>query len=251
MKYKISLLPSPGAEYFTVREHHLNPQEKELFELDDLQERLRELLQLNPSFQMTLVSTEQLIAIENEYAFRSKDDPASGEDILLKGENPKAIDLSYSIPQIPKKLSDFKYIKLDPGKSLGIPVGFTVIFSKKSISTANAISPDKIDLFCRVMDDYLEKGIDALIRESNYKSAVLQHLIENSKHFEAIVEKKYSSKTIISATCEQSFIRQIESMGYDIHSEDYGQARSKIVIANYPTHSKELIEMFADRLMAL
>ena len=101
-----------------------------------------------------------------------------------------------------------------------------------------------------VLKDIVEKGMEMLIRESNYKAAVLYQMIESSPYLEPIAPKEKRSKTIITVACDHDFFPKLVKLGFELFVEK-GDEKTRISIANYPTHSKELIEMFADRVALL
>ena len=105
-------------------------------------------------------------------------------------------------------------------------------------------------LLQKVMEDYHSKGLDMLIRESRYKAAVLYQMIEDSPYLRPSVDKSQRSSTMIIAEGERSFLQKIELLGYELGKVQHSNSAA-MVIANYSTHSKELIEMFADRVLAL
>ena len=75
-------------------------------------------------------------------------------------------------------------------------------------------------------------------------------MIENSPHLQLVNDKQNRSKTMISADCSYSILEEIQNLGFDVDALLDGE-KARITIANYPTHSKELIEMFSDRIGAL
>ena len=168
------------------------------------------------------------------------------------------LDLSYSFPQILNEYSDYDYLVIDPNASLGIPVDFFMLFYKyEFIQVSDSFSlihtekyPSQIYLLNKVISDYTDKGMKLLVRESNYKAVVLNSLLENSNYLKAIAKKSERSKTVISAECDSSFLVNIEKMGYELEVY-FKDGKVNITIANYPTHSKELIEMFSDRIVSI
>jgi len=89
-----------------------------------------------------------------------------------------------------------------------------------------------------------------LIGESNYKAAVLYQLIDSNDNFKAVTYRKNRSKTMVVSKVAEESIYKMYQIGYEVlvHNKN---GNSKITIANYPTHSKELIEMFVDRIVAI
>ncbi len=263
MKFKIDLHPYPGAPYFTVREHLRMKTTKLPADkyLADLEQRLRTLFHVPEEYGLEILDLENKKEYLSQFqAMIIKDDPNSGLDNHAgkPGSYPKAavLDLSYSFPQIPENLHGFDAIVIDPNASLGVPSRYFMVFSQNR--SMNLREGDKKNeaflndtwLLSRVLNDLGAKGLDVLVRESNYKAAVLYQMIENCKSLLAISETGLRSKTMILATGEYEFIHRINSLGYSFPFQRE-KKNTRITIANYPTHSKELIEMFADRVTAL
>lgn len=266
MKFKINLEPYPGAPYFTVQEHlrtYTNSQEINHY-LKKIGDQGRKLFGIPESYQIELLKLSEKKNLLNRYeSVIIKDSPETGFDELNTVdsyfERPSMVDFSYSFPQIPSLEScDFDSVIIDPNASLGVASDYLLVFN---CNTSNAFDKTAIDvneesyrmtmyILTMVMHDLEQKGIDILVRESNYKAAVLHHLIESNPSLQPIPGKKNKSKTMISAICEVEFLKKIEKLGYTF----YKRTKKNLVtltIANYPTHSKELIEMFADRVALL
>lgn len=112
-----------------------------------------------------------------------------------------------------------------------------------------------IYLLGKVANDMLEKGIDQIRRETEYKAAVLYQAFQQSPILSAFVKNpKHQSKTTLvaeSTTSSASIISKLSDKGLVIGS-GYGKLKDKhIRIANFPTHSKEHVEMLADELMKI
>lgn len=109
-----------------------------------------------------------------------------------------------------------------------------------------------IYLLSKVTEDMLNKGIDQIRHETEYKAALLYHALENHSKLNCFVqEPKYRSKTIITAETVMPsneiisyFAKQgmILGAGYDKYKFKH------IRIANYPAHSKEQVELLTDYL---
>ena len=191
-----------------------------------------------------------------------KDNPDLGTDAFASNssidQRSELLDLSFSFPQPSEKAFEYATIMIDPNASLGIPAIFFMVFSRVDFKFANKfqldISNPEIDkdtfILNKVLDDYVQKGTEILLREANYKAAVLNQLIESSNHLKPVAEKANRSKTVMVAESTPFLFEQIAKMGYDVKSQ-IKEDRIEITIANYPTHSKELIEMFSDRLAVL
>jgi len=117
--------------------------------------------------------------------------------------------------------------------------------------TANVLN---IYLLAKVAGDMLEKGIDVIRREANYKAALLNHLVENHpklSHF--VVDRKLRSKTVtVANTIEESaeILEKLSKKGF-VLGTGYGNYKAKqIRIASFPTHSKEQMELLVDVINA-
>jgi len=265
MKFKINLNPYPGAPYFTAQEHlrRFSIKEDPVKHMHNTESQLRALFNIPEgfSFKMLNLSDKDKFCSQFESVI-IKDDPLHGIDWLRMKSQPstslKILDLSYSFPQVPTDFLGIDAIIIDPNAGLGIRAGLLLVFYlHDSISFNGLISPNttgqfnkEIYVLSKVADDLVEKGIEMLVRESNYKAAVLYHLIESHHHLKPMVDKEQRSKTIISAACETHLLRKIKQLGYEISSR-MDKENTVITIASYPTHSRELVEMLVDRIMLL
>ncbi len=118
--------------------------------------------------------------------------------------------------------------------------------------TANVLN---IYLLAKVSADMLEKGIEVIRRETNYKGALLQHLVTEHPDLSHFVEDpKLRSKTVVVANTEKNsevLINALLDKGFVIGS-GYGPYKNRqIRIASFPTHSKEQIELLVDVINGL
>ena len=267
MEFRIKLNPYPGAPYFTVQEHlkSFNPKIHKISDeyLDQTKKRIRSLFNISPDFRFEIYEKRELRKLLSKMEkLIVKDDPETGIDFMIENRHVKnqttLLDLSYSFPHVQHDISNYNMILIDPRASLGIPIGYVLVFSKAKSFDINSVNkdhknPDYIrDIFLlhKVLEDYAERGIEILLRESNYKAAVLNQMIENSNYLNFVTDKKNRSKTMITAECNLKFLEEIDKMGYMVGTQRIGQ-KFMITIANYPTHSKELVEMFSDRIATI
>ena len=267
MKFKINFKPYPGAPYFTVQEHQrsFNPKIHNKMDayLKQAEKHLRSLFNISPDFEFELCELSMKADLMDQMgAVIVKDNPDTGTETPFKskldGDPPRVLDLSYSFPQTHYDELKYDYILIDPNASLGVPTGFVIVFSKYKSVKINTLLKDQRNedllrdafLLQNVLYDYVEKDFVLLFRESNYKSAVLYHLIEISPLLKPVADKTIRSNTMILADCSYKTLEQIEMLGFEMEALLYNE-KVRIIIANYPTHSKELIEMFSDRIAAL
>ncbi|MCG8307704.1 MAG: hypothetical protein MI975_09975 [Cytophagales bacterium] len=265
MNFTINLKPYPAAHYFTVQEHaHKYPGDDYTSEdVQRIEKILRAFMGLSPDYHFGIVKRSR----KDRYmaGFGSvirKDDPESGIDYFKEGarlhSGGNILDLSYSFPQINGHLDDFDAVIIDPNMSLGIPSKLVIVFHKNLSANKEVFDRDDSDsysnkdlhLLSGVLADLKAKGLELLIRESNYKAAVLYQLMDSSERFQAVAPNETRSKTMIVAETSEETASQISRLGYEIN-EGTKDGAPIISIANYMTHSKELIEMFSDRISLL
>lgn len=262
MQFKINLIPIPGAPYFTLAEHvrKFDGKNDVIEDLNRIEVFLRLLFGIPLEYGFEIIQKDKGSNYFNDSGeIILLDDPRSGERFKIqKDANPhekQLLDLSYSFPQIDEDWTSFDSLLIDTNASLGIPNELLILFSKDKPGGIDAMEDKKlygrdIHLVARVLEDIKEKGMEMLVRESNYKAAVLYQMIESSDHLTAVSTKEKRSKSMVVAKCDTAFLSQIQKLGYYLASHD-NEGKKRIIIANYPTQSKELIEMFADRVAAL
>lgn len=118
--------------------------------------------------------------------------------------------------------------------------------------TANLLD---IYLLSKVTADMLEKGIEVIRSETNYKGLLLQHLVESHPeltHF--VADPGLRSKTVVVANTQgpsEKWIEALSAKGFAV-GNGYGPYKGKQVrIASFPTHSKEQIELLVDTMKPL
>jgi phosphoserine aminotransferase len=101
----------------------------------------------------------------------------------------------------------------------------------------------------------LQKGIDAIRRETDYKAAVLyQALAKSSVALPFVADVNARSKTVIVANTGDHTTKISEALNRKgmLAGSGYGELKaSQLRFANFPTHSKEQYEMLADTIEAL
>lgn len=117
--------------------------------------------------------------------------------------------------------------------------------------TANVLN---IFLLSRVTADMLEKGLDIIRREANYKASLLNHLVENHPKLDHFVaDRALRSKTVTVANTSENandILEKLSQKGF-VLGNGYGIYKGKqIRIASFPTHSKEQMELLVDVINA-
>ncbi|MDZ7604133.1 MAG: hypothetical protein U5K79_00770 [Cyclobacteriaceae bacterium] len=151
-----------------------------------------------------------------------RDNPATGTNDLaaakLKKPGASLLDLSFSFPVTAENTDNFDAIMIDPRISLGIPAELIFLFTKQGneSATSSSVSSNGLYLLENVLLDMDKKGMEMIVRETNYKAAVLYQLIEDCPHLEPIADKKKRSKTMVGATCDRTFADKITKLGYSV-----------------------------------
>jgi len=109
-----------------------------------------------------------------------------------------------------------------------------------------------IYLLGKVAADMNFRTAKLIQNDTVYKSTILYQAIENAKTLSPFIgNKRNRSRTVIVAECangNQEIIKEMEDLGWVI-GKGYGKFKDKhIRIANFPTHSKEIMEQLADFL---
>ncbi len=193
-----------------------------------------------------------------------------------------AVDVVSSLPYVDLDFTKVDMVYFSVQKCFGLPAGLGVwlvnnravekarLLSEKGCSIAKyrqllpmieqaakfqtTSTPNVLDIYLlgKVAEDMNNKGLDMIRREIDYKAAVLYHCINEHPDLEVFIKNpKYQSKTTIVAKAENNVNHIIDSLkthGLEIGS-GYGKYKEEhIRIANFPTHSKEQIELLVDQL---
>lgn len=203
---------------------------------------------------------------------------AKNEDKLI------VVDAVSSLPYIDIDFSVIDSLYFSVQKGFGLPAGLGVwIYNQKMIDKAKTLqakgksigtyhslleldkyakdnqtpeTPNVLAIFVlgKVIESMNKKGIAMIRRETDYKAELLYHTLEQSEFLSPLVtEKSERSKTVIVANVHKGtssdVVTFLEKKGIII-GKGYGSFKdSQIRIANFPTHSKELMEQVADFLM--
>ncbi|WP_375563028.1 aminotransferase class V-fold PLP-dependent enzyme [Bernardetia sp. OM2101] len=205
----------------------------------------------------------------------------------LKEKNPDKLIVVDAVSSLPYANIDFLVIDsvyFSVQKGFGVPAGLGVwVYNQKMIDKAKTLkakgksigtyhslleldkyaqdnqtpeTPNVLAIFVlgKVIEAMNKKGIAMIRRETDYKAELLYHTLEQSEFLSPLIqEKSERSKTVIVANVEKGtssdVVSFLEKKGVII-GKGYGSFKdSQIRIANFPTHSKELIEQVADFLM--
>lgn len=125
---------------------------------------------------------------------------------------------------------------------------------KSGIKNQTPETPNTLGIYLlgKVAKDMLFRSAKAIQNETTYKSTVLYQAIEKSSSMTPfILNKANRSKTVIVAQMEGSnseTLKALSEKGWIIGS-GYGNYKSShLRIANFPMHSKEVVEQLADTL---
>ncbi len=187
-----------------------------------------------------------------------------------------ALDVVSSVPCVDIDFSQIDTSYFSVQKCFGMPAGLGVwIVNERAMEAANQINhpsyhsikdllkmADKnqtpetpnvmgIYLLGKIAEDMNRRGIQAIRNETNYKAALLYQTLETHPLFEPAIQKSHRSKsTAVANTIGDSSdsIKFLDERGMIIGS-GYGEhKKSQIRIANFPSHSKEQVELLCDSL---
>ncbi len=193
-----------------------------------------------------------------------------------------AVDVVSSFPQVelPFETIDSAYFSVQ--KCLGLPAGLGVwLLNKSCIDKALSVrstthtayhgiaslwekyqkyqtpaTPNVLSIYLlnRVLHDMLLKGIDRIRMEGRYKAAVLYQMLENHQVIQPFVEvPEWRSQTVVvgqGGSYVRGLLEYLEYHGL-ILSKGYGDFKAQqLRIANFPTHSKEQVELLVDKINA-
>lgn len=206
----------------------------------------------------------------------------------LRKKHPTPLLVVDAVSSIPIPNFDFDQIDslyFSVQKSFGLPAGLGVwIFNERCVKKAEELkknglyhesfnsllnivkvakknqttcTPNVLGIYLlgKVVRDMLNKGIDKIRQESKYKQTLLEQLfISHPKLSPFVEDKKFRSPTVSVANVKggsETLIRLLAAKGLQI-GNGYGSFKNKhIRIANFPTHSKEQIEMLVDEINQL
>ncbi len=194
-----------------------------------------------------------------------------------------ALDVVSSTPYINIDFSKVDTAYFSVQKCFGLPAGLGVwIYNDKCLTKAVTLAekgislgsyhtlqglhasalksqtpetPNVLNLYllANVAGDMLSKGIDKIRQETEQKAAILYHLFNNNPNLSAFVKNEaHQSKTVgvaeVSSMESSKLIGALKDKGLIVGS-GYGPFKNEhIRIANFPTHSKEQIEMLVDTI---
>ena len=112
-----------------------------------------------------------------------------------------------------------------------------------------------IYLLGKVAEDMLFRSAKTIQNETTYKAAVLYQALEQSTSLNPFVQRPANrSKTVVVAECQSEntgILSRFAEKGWIIGSGYGGYKQKHLRIANFPMHSKEIIENLADELAQL
>jgi len=195
-----------------------------------------------------------------------------------------AIDGVSGVPVIPINFRNIDTLYFSVQKAFGLPAGLGIwIVNERCLKKSKALEasgkvigsyhrlPDMIEkakefqtaetpnilgiyTLAKVAGDMLEKGILPIRREIDYKSAILNQVIDAHPQLHHFVEnEQHRSKTVkvIKTDFDSSLlINHLKEKKIHIGTGYGGYKKEQVRIANFPTHSKEQMEMLVDLIEA-
>jgi phosphoserine aminotransferase len=191
-----------------------------------------------------------------------------------------ALDGVSAVPVVPVDFSKIDTLYFSVQKAFGLPAGLGIWFvnnncltkAEKLLKEGMVIgsyhqlpemvekaslyqtieTPNILGIYtlAKVAEDMNTKGITAIRREIDYKSAILNNVVEDHpqlSHFVANPEHRSKTVKVINTSFENALlISKLKEQHIHIGT-GYGKYKPEhIRIANFPTHSKEQMEMLVD-----
>jgi len=155
----------------------------------------------------------------------------------------------------PRSVEKAQQLK-DKGISIGTYHSIPSLLEKaKKNQTPETPNVLNIYLLAKVCGDMLEKGIEKIRQEAQYKSTLMYHTLEEHPFMSPFVkEPEIRSPSVIVAETDKASdeIIGLLSKHQLLIGSGYGKyKKNHIRIANFPTHSKEQFELLADKLNEL
>ena len=127
--------------------------------------------------------------------------------------------------------------------------------SARKFQTQETPNVLNIYLLGKIAEDMNQRGIQAIRNDGIYKSVLLYETFRKHPALKPLVlEEKFRSGTVAYAQCEggaKRFVEALAQKGLCIGT-GYGKLKEDCFrIANFPTHSRELIEMLCDELLKI
>ncbi|WP_436516694.1 aminotransferase class V-fold PLP-dependent enzyme [Ekhidna sp. To15] len=189
-----------------------------------------------------------------------------------------ALDIVSAAPSLPINFKNLDTAYFSVQKAFGLPSGLSVWIAndrchevagnrvkKTSLGSYRALpnlkkfgdkhqtpeTPNMLFIYLlgKVAQDILQAGVQRMRNDSTYKAAILNQMVESHPHLDHFVSsKKHRSKTTIVASSSRSkeIIQFFGKKGLMLGSGYGPYKESHVRIANFPTHSKESIEMLCD-----
>lgn len=195
-----------------------------------------------------------------------------------------AIDGVSAVPVVPIDFSKIDTLYFSVQKAFGLPAGLGIwIVNNRCVEKAQQLAdeglvigsyhqlPEMVEkaaeyqtletpnilgiyTLAKVAEDMLAKGVTAIRREIDYKAAILNIAVEEHSQLEHFVKEAASRSKTVSViktgfknTALIDFLKAKKiqiGMGYGKYKPEH------IRIANFPTHSKEQMEMLVDLIAA-
>lgn len=225
----------------------------------------------------------ELVAItKNEtsvgYAFTEE------EILRIRTENPEkliALDIVSASPSLPVNFSNVDTAYFSVQKGFGMPAGLGVWIANEKCIERSKIKADKasigsyrslpnlqkfgsknqtpetpnmlyIYLLGKIAQDILAYGVSRMQNDTIYKCAVIHQMVEKHpslSHFVSTESHRSKSTIVLQSNRSSEIIKKMNEKGI-ILGDGYGPYKNDhIRIANFPTHSKESIELLCDLIV--
>lgn len=164
-------------------------------------------------------------------------------------------DLTFSFPFGLSETGNADLILLQVNGAMGVPFPCIVLYLNEQHDSRvrqeaylSDFSQYELFLLSRVAEDYLEKGMEQIRKETMYKKAVLQHALDNAHGLDLFhpgIKDANVFQFTVSAG-KQRYGEIFSDKGLILGDGALFGHDDTLLICNYPTHSKEQTELLAD-----
>jgi len=181
------------------------------------------------------------------------------EDLKGYTKSIDILDITFTFPAMPELGWQWEAIVIQTNAAMGIPFPLVLMLIDATVPEEHVlwkmnwqdISYFELYMLARITADMADKGLGQIERETKYKGAVINQAIEMASALDTIsLSKKSKSANILKAVVNPAIVdvaRKLYDRGYVVEDDQRNRKGEQILsISNYPTHSKEQMELLAD-----
>lgn len=252
---QISLDPLSATPYFTWGDHRMAMRGRADARAgngrhamaDNLMIQIRTLLQMPDSWNLSIRTADDRFG--PDYLV----DPSEGT-LFSEPYTPAAtgrnLDASFAVPAHVVPWDSCGRVRLRLSGALGIPIQATLECTAPGTESGEALPPSLTDedlyLVWKVLEDLNRRSAEVIRRETAYKSAVLVQAVARHGRMRLLQpDPAKRSLTVLGLIIEGGGATEFQQF-LQKQNLQAGLREDRILLANYPTHSKETFEWLSD-----